>query len=339
MDRNRITEILEAIRNVRAGVYGDFALDAYLIMDPEGSEISVETGLKAEAVKKHYYSPGGASNIIANLSALKPSLIKAIGVTGDDIHGRELTSQLLSLNADLSDLHIQNENFDTITFTKKYLDGKEQPRIDFGVFNSRSDETDRKLLKSIESALRSLDVLIFNQQVPGSITNKWFIDKVNGLFEKYDDKIILLDTRHYGDQFARVYRKINDIELIELNGLNVNRNEPIPIEKVEKYGRILYERSGKPLFITRGQKGMVVIDDQGVFTVPGIDLNTRTDTVGAGDTTTSAIALCLGSGSTPVEAATLANYAAAVTVQKLLTTGTATDREILKLFDTVKKGS
>ena len=90
MTEQRIQELLNKIHNVDIAVYGDFCLDAYWILDPEGSEESVETGEKAEAVSRHYYSPGGASNVAANMAALEPGSIRAIGSVGDDIFGREL---------------------------------------------------------------------------------------------------------------------------------------------------------------------------------------------------------------------------------------------------------
>jgi phosphoglycolate phosphatase-like HAD superfamily hydrolase len=55
------------------------------------------------------------------------------------------------------------------------------------------------------------------------------------------------------------------------------------------------------------------------------------DTTGAGDTAISAIALCLGAGCSPEQAIRIANLAAAVTVQKVFTTGTANGEEILKM--------
>ena len=154
MRQDRIREILEKISDVRMAVCGDFCLDAYWLMDPDGSEVSVETGLKAEAVEKHLYSPGGAGNIVANLAALQPAAIKVIGVVGNDIHGRELTSQLQALGADTSSLVIQHEDFDTYTYTKKIYGEKEYPRIDFGLKNRRSTETDQELLKNIRISPR-----------------------------------------------------------------------------------------------------------------------------------------------------------------------------------------
>ena len=111
MSPARIKEILNEIEKVKVAVYGDFCLDAYWIMDPRGSEISLETGLKAEAVRSHYYSPGGAANITANLAALDPSAILAIGAIGEDIFGKELKRQLDAFGIDTSLLITQKKRF------------------------------------------------------------------------------------------------------------------------------------------------------------------------------------------------------------------------------------
>ena len=185
MKQQRIKEILAQIKKVKIAVYGDFCIDAYWLLDPRGSEVSLETGLQARAVGKHYYSLGGASNVVANLVALEPATIQVIGAVGDDIFGRELRRQFHEMNVDTKFLVVQKENFDTVTFGKPYLEDKELPRIDFGFFNKRSKETDDKLLKSLRSALQNCDALIFNQQVPGSFTNTEFIDQANKLFREF----------------------------------------------------------------------------------------------------------------------------------------------------------
>jgi len=53
MKENRINEILTQIKNVKIAVYGDFCVDAYWMLDARGSEVSLETGLKARAVGRH----------------------------------------------------------------------------------------------------------------------------------------------------------------------------------------------------------------------------------------------------------------------------------------------
>ncbi len=331
MERSRIKEILEKIHHVKIAVYGDYCLDAYWIMDPRGSEVSVETGLKAEAVAKHYYSPGGAGNVVSNLSALEPEYIKVIGVVGDDIYGRELRAQLNSRKADTASLEIQKENFYTYTYLKKYFEGKEAPRMDFGLFNHRTREIDKKLRNSIENALKTTDALIFNQQIPGSITNDDFIDDMNTLFGKYNDKIVVVDSRHFNHRFKNVYRKTNESEIAALCNVHANPEDTFSASELEKFGEEIFSRSKKPVVITRGSRGVIVIDKSGIHHIPSIQINAKIDTVGAGDTFISALTLCLAAGIPPFEAAEFANFASAVTVQKLFTTGTATAEEILKV--------
>jgi len=331
MKEERIKEIVARIRNVKVAVYGDFCLDAYWLLDPRGSESSVETGLRGRAVGKHYYSLGGASNVVANLVALEPAAIQVIGVVGDDIFGRELTRQLRQLNVDITYLVIQKENFDTVTFGKPYLEGDEQPRMDFGFFNKRTDQTDQMLLKGIHNALQTADALIVNQQVPGSITNESFIDQANALFGQFHQKIVLLDTRHYGRKFKNIYRKTNELEAARLNSVDVKLDDVLAAEDVKKYAENLYRQFNKPVFLTRGPRGIITADSQGVYDIPGIQLLKKIDPVGAGDTVTSTLALCLGAGVKSAEAAEFANFAASVTVQKLFQTGTASGQEILEL--------
>jgi rfaE bifunctional protein kinase chain/domain len=329
MKQERIRQVLDAIKKVRVAIYGDFCLDAYWIMDPRGSEVSVETGKQAEAVQRHYYSPGGASNIAANLAALQPAEIKAIGVIGDDIFGRELSLQLKSLKVDLSSLVMQKRDFNTYTFTKKYRDDEEEPRIDFGTYNTRSTETDDHIIRRIRDALMNFDVLIFNQQVPGSITNPSFIDRVNELFDEFNDRIIILDSRHFNERFRNIYRKTNSVEIARMNGVIKNPGDYIPMKDVAGFGEKIYGQFHKPVFVTCGERGIIVIDSEGIHRVDGIQFLKRLDPVGAGDTILSALALCLAAGLKPAEAAEFANLAAAVTVQKLFITGTASGDEII----------
>jgi rfaE bifunctional protein kinase chain/domain len=333
MNQQRIEEILARIENVTVAVYGDFCLDAYWMLDPKGSEVSEETGLQARAVRRHYYSLGGASNVVANLAALKPKAIRVIGVVGDDIFGRELRRQFDGLGIETMHLVIQDEHFDTVTFGKPYLEDREEPRIDFGFFNRRDAATDRALLDGIRHALQTADAIIVNQQVPGSITNEDFIDRANELFCGHPEKVVLLDSRHYGDKFKHVYRKTNEREGARLNGVQVGREEVLPLADVRRYAQNLYQQFHRPVFLTRGPRGLLVVDGDGLHGIPGIQLLKKLDPVGAGDTVTSALALCLGAGVSPAEAAEFANFAAAVTVQKLFQTGTADGEEILMVAD------
>jgi len=331
MKTERVLEILNKIKNVTVAVCGDFCIDAYWLLDPRGGEVSVETGLHTRAVGRHYYSLGGASNIVANLAILKPKAIEAIGVIGNDIFGRELVRQLNDLHVNTSGLIIQKENFDTVTFGKPYLENTEQARMDFGFFNKRSQEADTVILQHLRKALKTVDVVILNQQVPGSLCNDSFICGMNELFNEFKDKIVFLDSRHYGDRFANVYRKTNAVEAALLNGVKADHGDIITIENTKNHIQELYLKSGKAVFITRGPRGIMVADAEGVHEIPGIQLMKKLDTVGCGDTALSMLSLCMAAGVSPAEAAMMANFAAAVTAQKLFQTGTADYDEILAI--------
>ncbi len=329
MDEQRVREILGRINDVKVAVYGDFGLDAYWLLDPKGSEVSVETGLQAQAVSRHYYSLGGASNVVANLAALKPQSLMVIGVVGDDIFGRELRRQLDGLGVDTTHLVVQGQHFDTVTFAKPYVENQEQPRVDFGFFNKRSEETDKALLAGMRKALETVDAMIVNQQVPGSIPNDGFIDGANALFDEFSDKVILLDSRHYGHRFKHIYRKTNDREAAQLCGVEVGLGDVVTSKDAQKFARELQEQFDKPVFLTRGPYGILTVDGDGFHDTPGLQFLKELDPVGAGDTVMGALALCLGAGVTPAEAATFANFAAGVTVQKRFQTGTASAEEVL----------
>ena len=114
---------------------------------------------------------------------------------------------------------------------------------------------------------------------------------MNELFDEFSDKIVLLDSRHYGQRFRNVYRKTNDIEAARLNQVEVSGDDVIEIEDLKQYAQNLYDQTCKPVFVTRGSRGLLVADDEGDHEIPGIQLLKKLDTVGAGDTALSALAL------------------------------------------------
>ncbi|MFO7692180.1 MAG: PfkB family carbohydrate kinase [Vicinamibacterales bacterium] len=327
---HRVREMLDRIARVSVAVCGDFCLDAYWMMDPHGGEISAETGLRAQAVSRHSYSLGGAANVVANAAALGPALVQAIGVVGDDVFGRELLRQLHGLGVDAAGMTVQPRQFDTVTYGKRYDVDGEAPRIDFGFFNQRSPATDAAILSRLRQALEECDAVVFNQQVPGGLSDA-FLSGLNALVDAFPHKVVVCDSRHYGARIGNTYRKTNDIEAARLNEVALAPGEHLSLLELEAFAARLHAGSGKPLFVTRGARGILTLDAEGVYVSPGIPLRGPTDNVGAGDTVTAALALCLGAGFPPAEAAGFANLAAAVTVQKLRQTGTASPEEVLAM--------
>ena len=94
----------------------------------------------------------------------------------------------------------------------------------------------------------------------------------------------------------------------------------------------LYERNGKPVYLTVGADGVVVFGPEGRTHVPGIRVAGPIDIVGAGDSTMAGIVSALCCGATNAEAALVGNLVASITIQQIGTTGTATREQVMERF-------
>ena len=331
-----LSELFDRIARASIGVSGDFCLDAYWELDASPPELSIETGKPTHAITKQRYSLAGAGNVLSNVVSLGVQRVFAFGVRNNDLFGRELLSQLQALKIDTTGMVLQPSDWDTPVYAKPYLNAEEQNRLDFGRFNSISQESANHLIDALEASLPRLDALVINQQLPNSIYTSEVVVTLNQLAEQYAEKVFLLDSRNRGIEFQHMMYKINAREAARVFGRTVESNESVPGSDLQHYARQLYTRFLKPVFITRGSLGILLFDGKETTEIPAVQLRSPTDTVGAGDTTVAAIACALAAGATWKEAATLATYAAAVTVQKLRQTGTASPSEILEIANSAR---
>jgi rfaE bifunctional protein kinase chain/domain len=326
--KNALPRLLERIRSVRIGVIGDFCLDAYLCLDPAASEISIETGLPTLAVREQRYSLGGAGNVAANLRALDAGSVRVFGVAGDDPFGWQMLRLLEKEKVDVRGLLLQGEAWQTPTYTKPYEGERESRRIDYGNFNTLAPETTEALLANLEQAVAELDLLVVNQQLLHGIHTPALRSGLVELFGRHLGLPVVVDSRGYSEEFHGAMRKLNEREAARLVGYPQGGDG---LERARALAEELYRRWNRPLFLSRGEFGCLVHDDSGCREVPGLALLGPVDPVGAGDTLLAGIAAALAAGEDPLGAAELGNLAAAVTVQKLRTTGTATPAEILAI--------
>jgi len=326
-----IESLLSKIRQIKIAIYGDYCLDAYWSLDPRKSEISLETGLQAEAITSQTYSLGGTSNVVANLAALNPSEIKLFGVVGNDLFGKEMVSQLKDMKVDISGLITQENHFSTYVFAKRILEGEELPRHDFGIYNRRTAETDKAILDLLKKSIPDVDAVIINQKIHSSLENGLFINGLNDLIAEFPDKLFLVDSRHVSNGFRGVIIKTNEVEAARLCGLDVSRDDVFSLNDVTKFAREIYDYHKKPVVITRGSNGIIACDSDGICDISGLQFLKRTDTVGVGDAILSALTCALAVGATTDESIRFANFAGGVVVQKVFQTGTANPREIIDL--------
>jgi rfaE bifunctional protein kinase chain/domain len=328
MNENRLRELLDGIAKTSVAVIGDFCVDAYWTIDPELSEVSVETGLATRPVRSQAYSLGGAGNIVANLVALGVAEVRVVGVVGDDLFGREMLRMLNALGVDTSGMVVQAEEWSTPVYAKPHVDKREQARIDFGVYNAAAAESEERVLKAATDAAGRVQSVIVNQQLPRSVQSDRVIDGINRLATKHPKKHFVVDSRDRCDRFRGMIFRVNAHEAARLCGREQPLEQSVGRDDAADFARRISEGSGRPVFISQGERGAVVHWDGRTESVRGIQILKETDPVGAGDTSVSALAASLAAGATPLEAAELANFASAVTVQKLRITGTATPEEV-----------
>ena len=63
MNSNRLDALLAQISQLKMAVIGDYALDFYFDINPDSSEISVETGKEVHICQKPQAYLGGAGNV------------------------------------------------------------------------------------------------------------------------------------------------------------------------------------------------------------------------------------------------------------------------------------
>jgi rfaE bifunctional protein kinase chain/domain len=313
--------------SVRIAVAGDCCLDAYWQLDGEERAISVETHLPVRQVSSQRYSLGGAGNVAANLVALGVSEVRVIGVYGGDPFGHVLIRLLSGLPLDLSGMIDMGPSWETMVYAKPFLNRNEQERFDFGTRSELPAESVAALVDRLAEAATWADVVVINQQVRGWVAQPAMTAAINHIIADHPETIFLVDVRDLGAHFRGAILKMNAGEAARLVGHDDGNTSSGP--EVATLAEQIMRRTGRPVFVTRGERGILAIDDSGIHEALGIEIIDETDPVGAGDTVSAAVALVLARGGDIRTAAEVANLAASLTVRKTRQTGTVTTQELV----------
>jgi len=325
-----IAAVLDKLSGAKVAVVGDFCLDAYWTVNPDASEISIETGRKTQPVSRQRYAPGGAGNVVMNLLALGVQRIVPVGVLGGDLFGSQLY-HLLEHPHIVRDKLLIDPAWQTHAYIKPCVDGVESERIDFGNFNAITEEGANIILENLEAAADEVSVVLINHQVRGSVhDSEIFRRGLARLMEKHSGVCFIVDSRGYHEAYPRAVHKLNEKEVMNASGKSLAPGTGVAQGELLEQARMLNERWGAPLVVTRGEKGCYVIDGKHSRQISGVPLGGNVDPVGAGDTFVSALAATSAVGVNLLASAYISNLAAAVTAQKILQTGTASRSEILE---------
>lgn len=336
MERQRLEEILARIPLLRVLVVGDFFLDKYLQIERALSEISLETNLEAYQVTAVRVSPGAAGTVVNNLAALG-ARVSALGVIGDTGEGYEFRRALDAMGVEHSQMLLRPDLL-MPTYTKPMLyerDGRvhELERLDIKNRAPLASDIAREFSARLESAVAQADVIIISEYLTeneGGVMTDAVRAQLVSLARTYPQKFFLVDSRLSNARYPHLIVKCNLREA--LHALDRAYDADFSLSQAQETARALERRTDKPVFLTLGERGILVCAQQQCSHTPALVEPGPVDIVGAGDSVMAGVACALGVGASYAEAALLGILTAAVTVKKIGTTGTASPGEVVEKF-------
>jgi rfaE bifunctional protein kinase chain/domain len=330
-----IEQILGRLPSLTVGVLGDLFLDRYLELDARLTEPSLETGLDAYQVVRVRSIPGAAGTVLNNLAALGVGRICTITVIGDDGEGYELRQALDELRVVDTNWVFYWESRRTPTYVKPVLHeackpARELNRLDVKNRTPLPHAAEQLVLKSLAEVWPQVDALLVLDQVSeaecGVVTSR-VRDRLAEWGERQPERLIIADSRERIGLFRATMLKPNATECVRaILGPGGD------LAQTESCAAQLAERCGRPVFCTRGELGILLANPFRARAspqwVPAYPVTGPIDVVGAGDSTSAAIACAAASGATLEQAAAFGNLVASITVQQIGTTGTASPEQV-----------
>jgi D-glycero-beta-D-manno-heptose-7-phosphate kinase len=313
-----LINVIEEIQGRRILVIGDMVADVYL--QGNISRISREAPVLVLEQADEKIVAGGAANA-ANNAATLGGKVTVVGLVGLDSGAKGLKRILGANGADTAGFFC-DEKRPTITKTRIIAGGRatvsqQIVRVDKESHEPMSSAFEAHIIEYIKKVLPTIEGVILSDYGCGTITES--IRKM--LMDHCHRNAIptIVDSRYDIHRFKGTdYIKQNDAELASAVGYDVPTEELLYKAGAE----LLKDMDAKGVLITRGEKGMVLFEENGsVHNIPVSNKSEVYDVSGAGDTCVAAVILALAGGVEPALAAELSNIASGIAVKKL---GTAT---------------
>lgn len=326
---NLLKDILD-LRDQSILVVGDTMVDRFVW--GKVSRISPEAPVPVVEVTKETQTLGGAGNVANNITSLGAKAY-IITVIGNDLDGLCMKEMLKNKNIN-TDFVIVDKQRPTTLKTRIVASNQQVVRVDKEIKGFFSGKTEVSILKNIDEIIKKVDGVIISDYAKGIVTDK-VLKKIITLAKK---KKIPVTVDPKVENFKK-YKHItcmtpNTKEAID--GMNAQHQGIKTDEDIARLGKkILKLLQSQSVLITRGEKGMTIIEKNKITHIP-----TRAkevyDVTGAGDTVIATMTLALAAKWKLVEAAEIANFAAGIVVGKV-GTATVTVDEIIKTIKIFNK--
>lgn len=327
MNNAYLEEIIRDFSKCVVYVIGDCMLDKSVFgqsrFKPENRGVP---NLKANRTT---YAPGGAANVAANVAALGAKRVYLFGAIGNDDGGRILTEEAEKREIEFVSL------LNGPTIIKMRLYEQERNHNMFSADFGEEEGVVRELNPTLQNELFLKLRRKFDEEKPDIVLMS---DYNKGVLsgDLAPEVIKLCRRKGYNISIFGDCKPVNIRRFTDLDGLKVNEEEARAIaggdyahKSIDDVLTRLKEISlARNVIITRGPRGMAILDSAGQkYEIP-TRARAVSDVVGAGDTVNAVLGLAYTSGANLVDAAHLANYAAGVVVEKL-GTSTLTREELI----------
>lgn len=309
---HNLLQVLEKLKPKNILVIGDIILDKYLFCSVE--RISQEAPVPVAWVKKEDNILGGAANVAHNLIDLGMK-VELIGQIGQDKSARKI-SELLEGSNIKQEKVIKTKDFTTIKKLRVVSHGQQLIRLDYEENTFLKQEDEKSIFDYVESNLSNYDLIIISDYAKGFITERL----AQGIINKSRElsKIVIGDPKPAHKNYYKNISLItpNTIEVEAMTGLKAADDKA-----AEEIGKSLKRQLNCNIVLTRGSKGMMIFENEEIYSVSPKLKKQIYDVTGAGDTVLAVIAACLANGINLKESCELASIAANIVIEKF---GTAT---------------
>lgn len=299
----KLARTFSHFRPFKALVLGDFMLDTYTT--GRVKRISPEAPVPVMEVLKQESRPGGAGNVVLNLTTLGATVF-AVGRIGGDAEGNELKMHL-SL-ADTSCLLVE-PNYKTPVKNRLIADSQQLIRVDFETVSPLKVELEAILIDHLNELIPQVDVVAISDYGKGFLTNR-LIQVAIEIARKAKIPSIV-------DPKGSDFTKYKGATVLKPNLSEAYTAAKCPsfasLDEVAKQLHSLAEI----LLITRSEAGISIFNVEGQRSDFPVRSKEVKDVTGAGDTVLSMICLGLANGLDIQLAAQLANIAAGLSIERL----------------------
>ena len=309
----RVSEILQNIADRRLVVLGDLMLDEFVWGDV--TRISPEAPVPVVDIRRESVHPGGAANVLANLVALGAQAT-LIGVIGGDSAGERLRAALAQTSPQAGDFIVVDRSRPSTIKTRIIAHSQLVVRADREMKTPVNVEIEEKIISNLKNALGDAHALIVSDYDKGVVTRR-ILGEILPL--AYEHMPVLIDPklRNFDSYRPATMITPNHHEALRMSNLEENSDDNLHLAARTIRNRLRCDS----VLITRGDKGMLLLEGDGQPIYVETAAREVFDVTGAGDTVIATLGAALAAGSTLVEAAALANHAAGIVVGKV---GTAT---------------